>query len=145
VGESRRFPPLCPFALSIGSISEATCSWTTASPAAPKPPAKLRTTCRWSPTLSSPPELEAAAPFTPSDDRSSSRSRWRWRPQSWLPGLQRLFQPPQRPDVARAGGRIVDTQHQRRLAIRELLEVPQGDDLAVRLGHGVDRLLQLEL
>ena len=60
-------------------------------------------------------------------------------------GRADLLEPPQGPDIAVAGRGLVDAQHGGRLAVVELLEVAEGQDLAVDRVHGVERLLDLDL
>src|SRR3954452_13078762 len=56
-----------------------------------------------------------------------------------------LLEPLQGADVAVAGGRLRDAERPGGLRVGELLEVPQGQDLAVELVHAVERLLEADL
>jgi hypothetical protein len=53
-------------------------------------------------------------------------------------------EPPHRADVALARRSLLDLQDTGRLRAGQLLEVPQGDHLAVNCIHGVERLLEPE-
>src|SRR4051794_25703139 len=48
-------------------------------------------------------------------------------------------------EIALAGRCLLDSQDLGGLGVRQMLEVPQGQDLAIGLVHGVERLLEPEL
>src|SRR5262245_18761071 len=56
-----------------------------------------------------------------------------------------LLEPLQRADVAVARGRLRQTQHGGCIAVAQLLEVAQGEHLAVERVHPVERLLEAQL
>ena len=58
---------------------------------------------------------------------------------------QDLLEPLQRPDVTVAGRRLGQAEHLRGLVVGEVLEMPQGQDLAVDRVHAVERLLDDQL
>ena len=78
--------------------------------------------------------------------RASGRSSGRSRRNSLLPpgiALSWLLEPTERADVPLAGGRLLEAQGQRRLGVRQLLEVAEDQHLAVERVEGVERLLEL--